>query len=539
MVIKLKHIKNKIMIVMVSIVILVTFSTRYLSLVKGFESEVQSKVVKVERYIELCSTFISMMTIYGDDFFLQDTSVDSKFFDMLQYNEENNTYNLDILMEKNYRKSMGNITGIGTIPMSGKKRDEINLAFQFNQFFDSIYQRIPDAAWLYYTSENDFVSMYPWIASEDFKYSKELKTAVFYTSVIPKNNPSREYRWTPVYLDHAGKGLMVSLSGPIYNKDIFMGVVSLDLSNEQLSEILDSKFEGYLIDSTESVIAASNNLTFHEDLIKMKTLLKNPTATLKEINVTKHNSVQRVGTDYVYAVEFEHTPWRLVYRIPIAEVILNALVYTLPVFLIGIFFLFSINEVRARKKTEDLLKDSVTELQSYQNILENAAKLDFLTSCYNRRGFKERFQEKLEMQGEKKIPIAFILGDIDCFKKLNDTYGHNAGDQVLVEVSACMKKNISDMDILCRWGGEEFLIVLFERDFEKVLHIAENIRKEIEAIEINWEDSCNIKTTITFGVAEYNDDDSIETIVSKADTALYFGKANGRNRVISYYEVPK
>jgi GGDEF domain-containing protein len=99
------------------------------------------------------------------------------------------------------------------------------------------------------------------------------------------------------------------------------------------------------------------------------------------------------------------------------------------------------------------------EIKSYHDLLENSAKHDFLTNTCNRRGLAESFENLITIKGTK-TPISFIICDIDNFKSFNDTYGHTAGDRILVEIADIMRTNVSEKDAVCRWGGEEILLLL-------------------------------------------------------------------------------
>ena len=524
---------NKINILICIITVIISmFISKYTSLIKNFESTAKSKEALINQHVELSSNFIDIMTIYGNDFFQQ--SKESNLYSFLKYNPSLNNYNLDAVGGTEYEKTIGNLSGVGSIPESGMNRDEVYLAFQYNKFFSSFYNILPDVAWLYYTSENNFINMYPWISSKDFTFTENLKTSEFYIHVTPQNNPLRKPFWTPVYFDHAGKGLMVTLSSPIYNKDIFKGVVSLDFTNVQLSKMIDSEYESYLIDDTDSIIATSLNIKFDKEVIKINALLNSPQSDIKRMKEVKENTVQRLGKYYIYSVGFRNAPWKMFLRVPVWSIVFQSTLFTLPILVISILLLLTVHEVEKRKRTETLLTNSIEELKTYHELLENAAKYDFLTKTYNRRGLKESFNKNIALNRITRIPVSFILGDIDFFKQLNDTFGHAAGDKVLIEITNIMKKNISNKDVVCRWGGEEFLIMLLNRTYADVILIAKNIRKEIETIVIPWENSVNIRATMTFGVAEYDYDDSIENCISKADSALYVGKGNGRNQVISY-----
>lgn len=530
----MKNQKKIITIFLVLVVIIITFYNQFAALTKDIAITVKEKESRINRHIDLSKGFIDLISIYGNDFFEHGTVQDADLYSMLTYDSATNTYNLDSIGGTKYEKTAGNLTGMGTIPASGVNRDEMNLALYFNQQFSSLYSKLPDVAWLYYTSKNNFINIYPWVASKNFAFQEVLKTEKFFEYVKPQNDPLRESVWTPVYLDHAGKGLMVTLSSPIYVKDEFMGAVSLDLTNQQISDIIKSDYEIYIMDDTDSIIATSTNYVFDKDTIKFNTFLNTSLSNIEAMKKASSDSVLRMGNYLVYSVSFMNAPWKMFIRVPIWLIIWKSTFYTLPILVICLLLLFNFFEVEKRKKTEVLLTNSLSELTSYQKLLENAAKYDFLTSTVNRRGLFDIFNKNVDSEGRTEQPVAFIMGDIDWFKLFNDTYGHAAGDKVLIEIAGIMQMNIGNNEVVCRYGGEEFVIMLFDRTYEEALVIAETIRQEIEANVILWKGNQELHATMTFGVAEHADGDLPENSISKADHALYHGKNAGRNRVAGY-----
>jgi len=528
----MKNSKKPILILLVVIVIIVTAYRQYIALLQDIESTAKSKEAQINRHIDLSKGFVDLMTIYGNNFFQHGKTDDSELYKLLSYDTASNTYNLDAVEGTKYQKMVGNLTGMGNIPESGVLRDEVNLAFKFNQHFSSIYNKLPDIAWLYYTSENDFINIFPWVSSQEFIFKEDLQAEKFYTYVTPQNNPLRESLWTPAYLDHAGKGLMVTLSSPIYDKDTFMGVVSIDLTNSQLSEMIKSKYAIYIIDDTNSVIANSLDIQFDQEVPTLETLLGISKSSAEELKTIRNNTIQRVGEYYIYAVDFNNAPWRMIFRVPVWLVVGKATLFALPILTICLLLLFTFFEVEKRKKTEVQLTDSLEELTSYQKLLENAAKYDFLTSTINRRGLMDVFYKNIYLNKKTETSLSFILGDIDYFKKFNDAYGHAAGDKILIEIANIMQKNVSQNDVVCRWGGEEFIIMLLDKTYEEAMAVAEKIRKEIESTVIPWENETELRATMTFGVAQHVYEDSFETSITKADRALYMGKERGRNQVV-------
>lgn len=164
-------------------------------------------------------------------------------------------------------------------------------------------------------------------------------------------------------------------------------------------------------------------------------------------------------------------------------------------------------------------------------LLDELAKKDPLTKLLNRRSMNSILNDHMEQLKKTGKRFTLILGDIDDFKKINDTFGHDAGDMVLVKVSDTINMNVSINDAVCRWGGEEILILVHE-PVEMASLKAEKIRKAIEAATVSFE-GIDIGITMTFGVAESLPGYKIEHLIQQADDKLYFGKKHGKNQVVT------
>lgn len=163
--------------------------------------------------------------------------------------------------------------------------------------------------------------------------------------------------------------------------------------------------------------------------------------------------------------------------------------------------------------------------------LENLASTDQLTGLYNRRVVIERLEVEHARFLRSGQRYAIVMMDLDHFKAINDTHGHNAGDAVLREVSRRLRQDVRSTDTLARLGGEEFLLLLPMNDIDGALVHAGRIRKHIAATPVATP-SANIAITISLGVAEvFHSDRAPDNVISRADTALYRAKAAGRNRV--------
>jgi diguanylate cyclase (GGDEF)-like protein len=162
--------------------------------------------------------------------------------------------------------------------------------------------------------------------------------------------------------------------------------------------------------------------------------------------------------------------------------------------------------------------------------LYHLAITDGLTQLFINRYFRQKLHDEILRCKRYKHPVSLILTDIDHFKKFNDTYGHQQGDAVLATTAKIYKKTVRDTDIPCRYGGEEFAVILPETDAQGAALAAERLRKDVEAFEYPGLKGEKLRVTISLGVASFPDHaEDIEGLIEKADIALYACKEGGRN----------
>jgi len=186
---------------------------------------------------------------------------------------------------------------------------------------------------------------------------------------------------------------------------------------------------------------------------------------------------------------------------------------------------------------EQLTKQSSITLQranTYAEVLQHAT-LDALTGLNNRRLFESRLKQEVSTAQRQNKPLSAIMLDIDFFKKVNDTYGHAAGDTVLKNIAHVIKTGLRECDIASRYGGEEFAIILPFTKLEEATIVGERLRKRVESTIVNItseeDESTNLNITISVGVHEYQVTDTPQGLFEKADKALYEAKTSGRNKV--------
>ena len=183
------------------------------------------------------------------------------------------------------------------------------------------------------------------------------------------------------------------------------------------------------------------------------------------------------------------------------------------------YFVSVIEDISSRKKMEQELIDRATH--------------DSLTGLSNRTELNKALEQEISRATRYSRPFSLLMLDIDRFKLVNDNYGHQAGDKVLVELAKILDLETRTADIVGRFGGEEFLLILPELDHEQSLLLAERIRRAVESHTIRNQDRA-IHVTVSIGVASYPEHgDEAEKLVRASDNAMYQAKSDGRNRIAS------
>jgi len=196
--------------------------------------------------------------------------------------------------------------------------------------------------------------------------------------------------------------------------------------------------------------------------------------------------------------------------------------------------------VTNKKKGKEFTEEDVEMLKAVADqaaVAVNKAQLwdmavtDSLTGLYVRRYFMVKLQEEIHRAERYGKRLSVIMADLDRFKKINDTYGHDAGDRALKTISQFLQKNIRDVDAIARYGGEEFVMLIPDADKEAAYCLAQRLREELA--KVKFEDLPPI--TISLGIATFpSDSTDIEELIKKADAAMYEAKQKGRNRVVKY-----
>jgi diguanylate cyclase (GGDEF)-like protein len=230
--------------------------------------------------------------------------------------------------------------------------------------------------------------------------------------------------------------------------------------------------------------------------------------------------------DYVRRRPSVHGQWSLVILKPAQEIFASrafGIVFTLLVTIMTLIYFFS----KERRVHDNVEMERRLKLQELARDLRLQATTDPLTGLNNRLKFDQVLANEMLRSQRYKTPFSLILYDVDHFKEVNDTHGHQVGDKVLIQLSRFIADRIRSTDFLARWGGEEFVIVVPESDSRAACQFADKLRDAIAQLVFDQVGT----VTCSFGVAQYEDGEVAEAFISRADDALYRAKINGRNRV--------
>ncbi len=206
----------------------------------------------------------------------------------------------------------------------------------------------------------------------------------------------------------------------------------------------------------------------------------------------------------------------------------NALILLMiSIVIIGVVLLLIYKELKYKMDLESIVKERTKELQELNLKFKDMANTDALTGAYNRRYFYEVAEKILAITKRERQQLSIAMLDIDNFKNVNDTYGHDVGDVVLKALVKRVNSLIRESDVFVRYGGEEFVLLFANTTLKQALIISEKLRKGIESCTV----IDGLTFTVSIGVSEFMESDDIASVLKKADLALYEAKNSGKNRV--------
>ncbi len=396
--------------------------------------------------------------------------------------------------------------------------------------FLNINNADPDVSQLYIgLVDGRFVTGGQWVPPSDY----DPRTRVWYREAVTADT----IIVSKVYIDRETGSQLVTISMPLYLDDGFAGVLSADVFLNNIKGYLKNKLENdnsfsYLLDNdgliithtSKDALVGKNLYTDIQDtnLLKYFERIKLSSEPIRvEYNDNDkivRGIIQKVkGVNWYLAVatsydsklsDFEH-------------INSNTLIINGISILIIMAFIYMISNMKSEI-------DDLNELLKYDN------ERDFLTEIYNRK-YLNLYMEKLWMSGDKTRTVSVLLMDIDKFKQYNDTYGHLYGDEILKAVTECISDHTRKEDVLARFGGEEFSLILKDVPNDEAVRIGEKIRDAVYDLNLEHKSSSYGRITISIGVSTVKPSDgiSVREAINRADNSLYQAKDAGRNAVIS------
>ena len=414
---------------------------------------------------------------------------------------------------------LSNLTGFGGIDSSKQVVHEMASSLALTRYFKIVKGLNKSFVRVYYASKQNFSTGYPYVWSDQFMWNASMLEKPLWQYATPTLNPEGNLFFTPLHKCLRKDRVLVTIGRPIYYKKNFFGTVNLDIAVSSESAFLESKnlYDGtYVIINQEGEIVAASGLDGYSDKViyKAKQLLSQEILTAE---ATDEEGVS-LGSDYVYVKTFENVPWKLYYIKNKWDIYINTFYY------VGMMFIVILLLLR--------VKTLIIRLSSSRDELERQALTDPMTKLYNRRYLSEITQHLLGLMRRNGSELSVVMLDIDKFKNVNDTYGHQVGDDVIIKLAQTLQQFTRKSDVIFRLGGEEFLVLLPETSLEGAMSMAETLRSEVEKLLLLLGDEIELRFTISIGVSEVKrDEKSFDLSMTRADTALYEAKEGGRNRV--------
>lgn len=380
-------------------------------------------------------------------------------------------------------------------------RHELVAALHLDPLFDILINNIPETVWVYYTSASGFIHIAPDPPVADFHYSPTLYLKPFWTEAAPERNPEQRQVISKLYEDYYGQGLMISISAPVEMEGEFRGVVSLDLGIDLLRKLTSmghAPGESLLVDERNRIVARHGAISLDERY---------------EVDVTSDGFDTRMKVLWL-AREVTPGELRLLHRLPQRTLAAAAMARSLPAW--GILVALAV-----------LLLLSLRLHTEFRHVRQLMCR-DSLTNLLNRRGLEAELSSLRQFAQETGYKTALLLFDIDHFKRINDTYGHVLGDEVLTILARRIITGLHEHDRVCRWGGEEILVLLVHDPDVPAMAIAERLRRNMQKTPMTAE---SVSLTISGGLTDWGFDESFDAAVMRADDYLYRAKELGRNRI--------
>lgn len=389
----------------------------------------------------------------------------------------------------------GRLTGGGPLPLSASQQHEIGAALSLDVQVHAALESSRQVAWLYYLSASGFIYLAPSAPLERFAFSPQLFERDYWRDAGPRANPQRRMVLSGPYRDPAGKGGILTLSQPVYDGERMLGVVGIDLHIDMLQRLAGV---GQAIGQT-LLVSEKGHPVVGEDALDPP-----PPTNDRLVDWQRDAS----GDLWLRTPVVRDELWAL-HHVPRHALHWAAARGSLPAWmlllLLAVLCFFAWRLAVALRQ--------VTRL----------TRVDPLTQTLNRRGFYDKAIGLQALAVRKNLPLAVLLLDIDYFKRVNDTHGHVVGDHLLRQVGRQLLEGRRPFDLVCRWGGEEFVVLLLLERPEQAYVVAERLRQEAQRGDRSL--------TLSGGLTLLQAGETLDQAIARADQQLYLAKQRGRQHI--------
>ncbi len=503
------------------------------SLNEKSERELNQSAIRIEESLEIIKNFAVDMQNIGETYFAYDDPKIDKNLGVLEFSNNLTFSTSQRLMELNRR-----FFGRGT--EESVKRDEyyINVAYVYDRFFRDFSMAFSDIISVNYYGRHNFLYSYSNLGTDylaNLRYYPEKNKS---EKIIEEMGNSKSVNWSSIDNVNSENQGHLLLSTPVYNHNRVEGLVSINYNLGSIENILKNNFfKTYLIDKEGNIIASNDMNVTNDDGFEKITDEKffgfrKGNDILKFAFNGTSNSALMLSTDYYKFSDTIMGEYALFLFVPVYSYFIGILLSLTSVFIIGKIIFWLDETYSLRKLVRIELKQKYNEVSRLKDELEKVATTDYLTKLYNRRYLLEKIEkERLENRENDDANFVLLMIDIDHFKNVNDTYGHNVGDEILKSVANTISNNVRKNDYVSRWGGEEMLIVLVNASLRDGQRVAEKVRKKVSEV-VNKVDFEEISVTISIGVNLISMTENFDKGLIGADDALYEAKSTGRNKVV-------
>jgi diguanylate cyclase (GGDEF)-like protein len=500
--------------------------------IEKFKQQADENYYLMDKNISAVDKLLNILESSGETYYKKNARVGNNNFNF-KYHPKDDLY----VSTDNNEERM--VVGVERISTRWSVKKELDMSDVLASSYKNILGVMPDIAYIYYVSSNGFINIFPKISDDKYSSMKNIYKLDFVKKELfsKKKREETESFWSGVYKDPLGEDLLISSGAPIYEGDTLKGLITLGLKSDFFVKKINSELitDFFIVDEDNNSLSTTN--------LKNKEVSKFYDSLPKKIYDKRYklpdmkpSEIEKIGKYYIYYEQCNFAPWRIYYvtdTLKLHKEMLRSNVLFISVWFMSLIFLYGVSK---RKAVVEDSQQTIEKLQVMLRKSDREVEKDFLTGAFNRKGFTKIAGLELDRMKRYDIDACILMMDIDFFKKFNDTYGHACGDFVLRSFVRVVTKNVRLSDIVGRWGGEEFLVLLPETDYKGALLAAEKIRKMVER-EVFYYHKQSLNITVTIGVSNLNVRKPLEKAVAEADAAMYRGKEDGRNRVVGFQDI--